>query len=128
MLELCHLYILHNYWYNSPSLGCFYSKQNGCCASNFKVRILTKACLLQLHREKIKMERVVDAIHNYVIRRTNSVCICLRHMLTRCRAFSEIHIIMRNINERSQASLGSSAWSERIRNEYISTDKSTLRS
>ena len=90
------------------------------------MRILTKACLLQLHREKIKMERVVDATHNYVIRRTNIVCICLRHMLTRCRAFSDIHIIMRNINERSQASHGSSAWSERIRDQYNSTNKSTL--
>ena len=90
-----------------------------CCQTRSitNVLILTGTYLLQTHRQKFKMEGVVDATCPLSCLEDED----LVHMLTPCQALSEtINTYMRNIKQSFQAAVGSSAWSDRIR------DSSTL--
>ena len=82
-----------------------------------KVRILTGTYLLQSHRKKFKMEEVVGATCPLCYLEDEDIV----HILTRCPAHSETrNTYLRNIKHSFQATVSSSAWSERIK------DSSTL--
>ena len=81
-----------------------------------KVRILTGTNLLQSHRKKFKMEGVVDATCPLCYLEDEDIV----HMLTCCPALSETrNTYLRNIKQSFQATVSSSAWSERIKDSSI---------